>query len=227
MNLPRLLIVLVIAAAAGCGTHGTPVLWTQPSAAPSVPDIQVVVEGLVIDGDRDVPVSGALVTARGYCAPGICTDFAGASGRADEQGAFRFTASLPPAWSELLVDVTREGYELTRIYIRSASATTAGLKLLPSRTIRAGDSIQTSLVFGTYYCGFESWLCRRIVVEAPSGEKVDLEVTPLDGQSVGFMVGPVENHAISPNPTSVVTTSSGEVWLYGVAGRVTLTARRH
>lgn len=224
--------LLVLLAASGCQGNRTIAGPTPPPVADNVSAataiVNVRVEGRVIDGDRDEPVPGAVVIPTQVCAPGACVGLNEPAARAvaDDQGGFVLTVNLPPAWRELLLSVTRDGYEPTQMYVAPAAATTALLRLLPTLTIRSGDSIDTRVLIGTHACGFESWPCRRVVVEPPSGESMDLEVIPADGQEVTLVVGPEASHPFTVSIRHQVTMSAGEVWIYGAPGRVTLTAHR-
>lgn len=224
--------LLVLLAASGCQGNRTIAGPTPPPVADNVSAataiVNVRVEGRII-GERDEPVPGAVVFAREFCAPGVCARVPGSpavSQGADDQGVFVLMVNLPSNWSTVSVQVTRDGFEPTQYFVRSTAATSAVLRLLPMVTIRPGESIETRLFLGTYFCGDEGWICRRIVVESPSGESIDLEVIPVDGQDVGLIVGPESTHPLSPTPPRRVTMSRGEVWIYGAVGKVTLTARR-
>jgi hypothetical protein len=93
---------------------------------------------------------------------------------------------------------------------------TGELRLLRTLTIRADESIDMRVFTGSYVCGFEGHLCRRVLVEASTAELLDLEVIPADSQQeAGLFAGPEATHPISV--TSLprrVTMSGGEVWIY-------------
>jgi len=227
-NTRTLLFPLVLVAAAGCEGNRTA---TGPDAAGPVAPASapaVRLEGRII-GERDEPVSGAVVTATDFCAPAACTSVPGSSWVSqptDDQGAFVLTTNLPLNWSQVNVRVTRDGFEPSQSFFLSTEAASVVLRLLPRLTIRPGQSIETQLFLNTYFCGDEGWICRRIVVESAPDESMDLEVFRADGQDVGLIVGPPLTHPISPTPPRRVTMTSGEVWLYGAVGRVTVKARR-
>jgi hypothetical protein len=82
------------------------------------------------------------------------------------------------------------------------------------------------LVNSPYECGDAG--CRRIGIDARPGERVELEVTPVDDQQMGRWGLVTDSNfpfvfdGFFPN----VTTESREVWIVGyAAGKVTLTAR--
>jgi hypothetical protein len=228
IGIRRLFAVIVVASLAGCdGSRTTPAGPTGgPTITPAPTTVSVRLEGKII-GERDEPVPGAVVTTTGFCGPGLCASMAPVvSQAADGQGNFVLLANLHPQWDQLNVEVTRDGFERTRYFIMPNEAKTTVLRLLPKLTIRPGQSFETRLFFGTFNCGDEGWNCRRIVVESPTGESMDLEVIPGDGQEVGLIVGPESTHPWSPVPPRRVTMSSGEVWLYGDPGRVRVKAHR-
>lgn len=223
-----LLVVFVLAAAAGC--EGDRTAPTSPTMTPD-PTVTVRVQGKII-GERDEPIPGAVVAATEACAPDACIVVPGSPGVSQPtgvQGDFVLT-NVPLSGDrvngQVNVQVTKDGFEPTRTFVPSAEVSSAILRLLPKVTIRPGQSIETRLFLGTFFCGDEGWICRRVFIESAPNESVDVEVFPADGQEVGLIVGPPLTHPISPTPPRGVTMTSGEVWLYGAVGRVTVRARR-
>jgi hypothetical protein len=158
------------------------------------------------------------------CYPGRCEQvYEPASAAGDASGTFVLTANLPQDWSSLLLGVDAAGYEPTRIYINPPLVNAAELRLLPTLSIRPGESLAMRVFVGSYVCGFESHLCRRVVLESPTAEPMDLEVTPADtGQGVGLFAGPEANHPILVTTYQRrVTVSEREVWVYAAATRPT------
>jgi hypothetical protein len=159
-------------------------------------------------------VGRALVEPVEICAPGACysrvSSNAG-SGVTDRTGSFAFSAVLADGWSELLLQVTSEGHEPTAIYITPAEAVNAELLMLRTITIRPGDSIDMRLFPGSYVCGWLSYLCRRIIVDSPSGAPVDVEVIPARGEDVGLLQS---SEPFGHSLPRRLTMTAGAVWIY-------------
>jgi hypothetical protein len=85
--------------------------------------------------------------------------------------------------------VTNTGYEPNQIYnLRHDSATTAVLKAYRPIIIGAAQSVRLHVLYQEA-CGDESIPCRQIVVDAPAGALIDLEVSALDDRDkFGVMV---------------------------------------
>jgi hypothetical protein len=221
-------IALAVLICGACRGGDGPIVPT-PALAPVTPStVAVHMEGRVIDADRKQPIPGAIVTTVQVCYPGACREVdQPVSVRADENGTVFLTASLPQGWNELQLGVAPgAGYESANIYVSPSSAGAAVLEVYPTLTIEPGGSIQTRAFLKHYVCGWLSAYCRRVVVESPAGESVDLEATPADGEAdVGLDAdGDVfEDHGFPRR----LTVSGGEVWIVGAPVTVTLTARRH
>ena len=131
---------------------------------------------------------------------------------------FALTADIPQDWRELWLGVTAVGYEPARVYV-SSSTTDAVLRVFRSLTIRPGASIEMRVFLGHSVCGYESHLCRRVLVQSSTGEPIDLEAIPADSQRhVGLFAGPEANHPFSVTSyPRRVTVSDGEVWIYAGA----------
>jgi hypothetical protein len=232
-------ILLVLSAAAACDGKGPIAGPTPPTAAPAGPasPVAVRVEGRVLDGDQGSPVAGAIVRAdRGLS--GILQS--NVTVTTDGQGLFSFTANVSSGWRELLMSVTRDGFEPSLTWV-SPDDLTADVRLVPTLVIRPGQTIEVGVfVNSAPNCFVESALCRRVIVDGLlPGESVDLDVVPLvDGEKVR-LAGPLGSHPYSVDQIgSRVTTTRGEVYIVpfnavqkGVLRvweqRVALTARRN
>ena len=84
-------------------------------------------------------------------------------------------------------------------------------------------------------CGYEGYLCRRVMVSALPDGLIDVDVLAIDGQDVRILNNSGGFNFPSQYP---VTVSGGEVWIYAGAAqplavrgvfdqRVTVSARRH
>ena len=207
------LALAVLVCACESTAPAPPTAPSQPGPSPP-PSVAVRVEGRVIDGETEESIPRANLTTTHVCYPGRCGPVdQPTSATADENGMFVLTANIPQNWQELLLGVTGAVYEPTRVYVTPTSGTE--LRLLRTLTIRPGESIDMRVFLGSYVCGDESHLCRRVFIES-SGESVDLEVVPADAKrNVGLFVGPSVNHPISPRSFQRrVTVSNGEVWIY-------------
>jgi hypothetical protein len=205
--------------------------------------INVRVEGRVIDADREKAVPGAVVTPVGFCAKGIppaggaCrrVDPGAARVAADANGVFAVVANIPQTWDELLLGVTRDGYEPMDIYVAPSDVTAATLRVLPTLTINPGESLTTRTFHGAKNCGNDGHYCRRVMINAPPGDLIEVEVIPVEGQEVGILGGPAT--MVFPSQRQI-TVSGREVWIYAgtptttpfyhvFEQRMTVTARRH
>ena len=191
---------------------------SQPDPSPPPSAIAVRVEGRVIDAETEESIPRANVTTSGVCHPERCGPVdQPTSAVADENGMFVLTANIPQNWRELLLGLTRAGYEPTRVYVTPTSGTE--LRLLRTLTIRPGESIDMRVFLGSYVCGDESHLCRRILLEPSTGEPMDLEVIPADSQRD---VGLFAKHPFSVTSyPRRVTVPDGEAWIYAAGAELT------
>jgi hypothetical protein len=222
--------LLVVAVMLGPSCRNSPDLPTPPS----LPALQAGLSGTgfrlagqVIDAESEAPIPGATV---------VPVEFSTASKGfhvtrpvstiADQNGMFALMQPLPGDWTTVVLRATRSGYEPANVFVANGSATAARLQVYRALTIHAGESIDLRVFLGHYACGWESWHCRRFVVEAEPGELVDLELTMIDPPGgAGLVVGepPPSN---TPYLARNLTVSAGEAWVIG-GGRLTLTAWRH
>jgi len=223
-----LVLLLAVTAGSACETNRITGATLPVPTSVGFADVDLVtsrIEGRVVDEDEaalpDATVTIARVLSDGRYQP---VEQSAARATADDRGGFGFNASLPRKWSEIVLRVLRDGYDPTDIYVDRSLATAVVLRAYRTLTIRPGESIDIRLSLGSYVCGMESSRCRRVIVSAPSGEVIDLEVTPSNADDeVGLLVGEiapaffkVERH---------VTLTGGPVWIVGPNARVTLTAR--
>jgi hypothetical protein len=187
----------------------------------------VPVEGQVLDADRQQPIAGVVVTTEQVGIPGAyIRPSSPVSTVTDDEGRFVLNAVLPPDWRELLVGLARSGYESTAVYTtRTGQVIGGGFAMYPTITLRPGDAIEVSLWLGHYVCGFESWMCRRLLVESPSGRLVDVEVSPVNsGEQFGLVVGDKDPAFFTPE--RLLTLPGGEVRVLG-KGSVMVRTRWH
>ena len=226
-----LILLLVVTAGSGCEanriTGPTRPVPTNVGFADVPADLVTTrIEGRVVDED-EAALPDATVTIARVLSDGryLSLEQSAARATADDRGGFGFNASLPRKWSEIVLSVLRDGYDPTDVYVDRSQATAVVLRAYRTLTIRPGESIDTRLSLGSYVCGLESSRCRRVFVSAPSGEVIDLEVTPSSADDeVGLLVGEIAPSFFKVEPH--VTMTGGPVWIVGPNARVTLTARR-
>lgn len=204
---------------------GVPAPTSGPAPGGGAATLSVTIRGQVIDGERGTPVANAGVRIDSVHANGDqwALNPARATVASDAAGAFTLVSQLPSGWHDLLLAVTAEGHEPTHVYVESVSET-AVLRMYRVLAVRPGEAVETDVRLSNYVCGWESVLCRRVVVDA-GGATVDLELVPLDGQmDVGVFTG---DPGTAPYDFKRrLTVQSGEVWIFGDRGRVRLSARR-
>jgi hypothetical protein len=155
---------------------------------------------------------------------------------ADANGVFALMANIPQTWEELLLGVTREGFERIEIYVRPSDVTAAILRVFPTITISPGEKFTTRTFLGATNCGNEGYYCRRIVIKASPGELIDVEVIPVEGGTVG--ISERSDPWSFPSQRQITVSGRTEVWIYAGSTTmtpfwhvfeqpVTVTARRH
>jgi hypothetical protein len=219
MKIHELFLLAVLSATAGCEGKGPiagPTAPAGPATPPApagpaspAPTTAVRVEGRVLNGDNESPVAGAIVRADRVWS-GILLNNVTAT--TDAQGRFSFTVEVSAGWRELSMSVTRNGFEPNLVWAYPGDVT-ADLRLVPSLVIRPGETIEVgSFVNSATPCFIESALCRRVLVEGPPGEAVDLEVFPVDQAQEVRLAGPLASQPFSVDEIGrKVTTSRGEV----------------
>ena len=232
-------LLVAILVCGGCeGESRIPTQYTPLPAAPSDPPLaaaQIVaaqIGGRVIEADFENPVPGAHVTTADVCYEDRCGPGEQPySTVADEQGYFRLTANLPQGWRSLTLKVANPGVEPTQLTVRPDSAVFAVIKAYRLITIRPGESVRLRVLHFHDTCGMDGIPCRRMSVESPADDWINLEVFPVDTQDVfGLMVGPLPL-SLPPLQTRL-TVRRGVVWigrtlaLMSGTGMVTVVARR-
>jgi hypothetical protein len=236
----RRTIALLIAIVFCSGCEGEPRIPTlstplpttppdPPSGPPSLAAAQI--GGRVIEADFENPIPGAHVTTADVCYEDRCGPADQPySTVADEQGYFRLTANLPQGWRSLTLKVANPGLEPTQLTVRPDSAVFAVIKAYRLITIRPGESVQLRVLHFHDTCGMDGIPCRRMSVEAPADEPINLEVFPAQTEDVfGVMVGPFP-FSLPPLQTRL-TVRRGAAWIVRYpafmsgTGMVTVVAR--
>ena len=212
----------------GCGNDSgvaptPPPPRPSPYPPPPAPDRIVRLEGRVLD-EHDQPVEGARIT-QPYWPSGTL-----ASTTADDAGRFILDANWPEHWPGISLTVDREGYEGTGMGLAAHEATREVImKMYRLLTISTGERLLATLSIRTAGACWWEPICRRVRVNAPSGQPVDLEVTSSDGQEhVGLAFGDQQLFWESNFPSRVTVPGGVDVWIaVRQLGRVTLRADSH
>ena len=139
-------------------------------------------------------------------------------------GTFNLQVSIPSNWMTLDLILTGPGYELKRYRFDQTSALTQPeIRIYPALVIRPGESIEVHVEeSGPTRCGFGSWPCRGVLVDASSAGPVQLEIVPQDASKpMGLAANPYDEESV---PRLTIDPDS-YVYVYGV-GTARLTARR-
>jgi hypothetical protein len=217
-------LVLLLAAVDGCGR--TPPLSPPPPGPGTVETVSVRFEGLVLDGDRDTPVAGAVVRVAQLASAGVFGHVAlPESAISDGNGAFDLSTDLPTDWGYVVLVAESGGYLAGTRSVHKGADTTTVIKLIPPLTIRPGETLQAR-VLSYVTCFLEDWPCRPVLVESPTGVLVDVEVIPAESDAQVGLEAPITG--LFPTLNRRVTVSGGDVWLYGDRDKaVTVTAVLH
>ena len=234
MRILPALVLVVCAAGLGCDQPLAPSPPSPPPESPNRPPglVAASVSGEVIDADSGLPVAGAVVTiahVRVVNGLGInvsSPDGAGTSAVADGSGAFRLEPRVRDDWVSVVLNVTRDGYEpiVEWSFTPTTPTSAAVLMVYPTLTLRPGGFLQTRMSPISYACGWESYRCRRVLVESAPGESVEVELVPPTGPDNGLE--PDDEPFPFTGYKRRVTVSGGAVWIIGGTSPVTLTARR-
>ncbi len=211
------LLSFLFVPAFGCGDTASLAPTPLPSSPPPVNVTPVRLEGHVLD-EHGQPVDGARIT------PLYLPGGAAPSATADHTGSFSITVGWPANWPGITLRVERDGYEFADVPVQADDASAVRINIYKTLAISAGESIQATLSLRVGDCGFEPY-CRRAIVNAPSGQLVDIEVIATEGQEyVGLAL---RDQLIWGRtfPTRLTAPGGAEVWIFArQVGRVTLRA---
>jgi len=151
-----------------------------------------------------------------------------------EDGTFTLPLNLPRVWTFVSLKLTGPpGYDETQQRFETNTATDRpAIRMYPTLVIRPGESIDVRVENGILWCGWDSASCRRVLVEAPPGEAVELELVPHDSSNLialGLARVPEDAFILEPDMSvRRVTVPPGGVpyVLADIAGTARLTARR-
>lgn len=230
-----LALLLAMAACAGPSTPsdiGMPVPTPPPFAPPFVPSMRV--EGQVVDADSGASVAGTVLAVRFLRVDGQGQWFLSAGQRpgtavTDHTGRFVLEEIIHgKEWETVELWVTRDGYEPVIATATPASADVV-VRMYPTLTIRPGESIEARLFLDTYSTAWDGFVFRRVVIDAPPGEPVQVDLTPLDHPYIGLSTGSAGQDPSDHGLRDRMIVSTGAVWITGLSGspgRVRLTASR-
>jgi len=182
----------------GCDSKGIP-----SSPSPVNPPVQMA--GRVVDAESGASLAGVVLVFRNCGIGGACSTV---STSTDAAGAFDVSLKSPSgAFTQ--VALNEQGYESSEMSVPHSGGTGLVLKMFRTITLRPGDSVPLEVFDGSSPCGFESALCRRLIVDS-SGQPVDVEVIPEAGDaallaSIPFSFPPTLPHRL--------TTTGGDLWL--------------
>jgi len=214
-------VLLVGLAAVGCESQRapSPIGPTFTFQPPPVSTVSVRVDGRVLDVDTRQPIPAATVALGGLLVT------------ADVAGSFSFTTELPQDWTFLRLNVSRNGYEPAQRSIAPHDVAAVELGAYPTLHLRPGESVTAQIAHANgltnNVCWFliDDYSCRRIVVDAPAGEPVDVELAVLSGsQDIGLIDS--EQQPAFAEYQRRITVSAGQVWIVGDPAVVRLTASR-
>jgi hypothetical protein len=215
------LLGLLVLTVSGCGDDApTPLAPTPPAATPPPgPSVTVRLEGRVLD-EQNQPVAGATVR---LLSPPVGP---APSTTADDAGGFSLTVDWLAHWRSITLRADRQGYEVANVHVQQSPEASREVLITMHRslTISPGESIRIT-VSSRFFCGeWETEPCRRALVNAPSGESVDLEVVPADGPTEAGLLR--AQFGLLRDLSSRLTVAGGdEVWIVvDKPGLVTLRA---
>ena len=139
-------------------------------------------------------------------------------------GTFTLQVSIPSNWTTIDLNLTGPGYEGKRHrFDRTTAFTRPDIRMYPALVIRPGESIEVRVEEGTpNRCAFGSYPCRSVLVDASSGEPVELEIMSDDASKpMGLAADPFDEETV----LRLVVEPGEVVYVYGT-GTARLTARR-
>jgi len=230
-HLGLIAVCACIVASVGCGRdRAAPSLGPSlaPSSPPSPPPSFVTVEfgGRVVDADAGGPIGNVRVSigvssipdSRGWVFP---TNTAMSGG----DGTFTLPLNLPMGWRWVSLQLTAPpGYDDGGWRFEPNTAgIRAEIRIYPMVVIRPGESRQMRVEPDVLRCAFAGpFSCRRVLIDAPPGEPVELEIVPHDTSKP---MGLVESAWEETTVPRLMVAPGGNAYVYG-PGTATLTARR-
>ena len=239
-HLGLIAVCACIVSSLGCdGGPGT------PSALPPPPVATVAVEfgGRVVNADAAGPVEGVRVSLWALSSPRSDqyvrpTNTATSAG----DGTFTLSLNLPVGWSSASLKLTAPpGYDdrYSGSFIATGTQCVFGpcwvpadrpdIRMYPTLAIRPGESIEVRVDDSIFYCGWDGYACRRVVVAASPGQSVELEVVSHDsnkGMALGLASSPANGFILEPDMSvsRLIVPPGRTPYIIG-GGTATLTAR--
>jgi hypothetical protein len=262
MEMTRLqlaLVVLIPLAHAGCGSEARrPSVPTAPSTpptpTPAITTVTVEFGGRVVDADSGGPVVNARVSVSGWGHPGPArlpgVDYSNEIGTSGADGTFTLPLNLPSDWTSVGLQFTGPaGYDVTYGSFEPtadigcvawqscwAAADRPAMRMYPTLVIKPDESIKVRVTDVIFFCGapWSTTPCRRVLVAAPPGDLVALEVVPDDSSKPMAVKLSSESFEFDGSVRRVMVEPGGFAYVWAVfegggnqgGATATLTARR-
>jgi hypothetical protein len=231
---------------------------TPPTPAPG-PITTVTVEfgGRVVDADAGGPVANARVSVSGWGHPGpprsgeqVVYDFSNEIATSGADGTFTLPLNLPSDWTSVGFQFTGPaGYDVTYGSFKPtadigcvawqscwAAADRPAMRMYPTLVIKPDESIKVRVTDVIFFCGapWSTTPCRRVLVAAPPGDLVALEVVPDDSSQPMAVKLSSESFEFDGSVRRVMVEPGGFAYVWAVfegggnhgGATATLTARR-
>ncbi|MEO5895771.1 MAG: carboxypeptidase-like regulatory domain-containing protein [Vicinamibacterales bacterium] len=181
-HLGRIAVCTCIIASVGC--DGGKV------TAPTPPPPPVEFGGRVVNADAGGPVEGVRVLVTGLFGPGAELSTPKNTATSGGDGTFTLPLNLPMGWTRVIVQLTGPpGYDDTsHSFFPPTAADRPAIGIYPILVIRPGESIdvrvESTINRSAFACPVSAvagpLACRRVLVEASTGDAVELEIVPGD-----------------------------------------------
>jgi hypothetical protein len=213
-----------------------------PSSNPTA-TVTVAFGGRVVNADAGGPVANVRVSVAGW---GFRSDDRGigealtkAIATSGGDGTFTLPLTLPSDWKQIDLGFTGPaGYEEAEAHFEPKGGSCnvgpcwgaedrPAIRIYPTLVIRPGESVGVRVERDMPWCGWagDAGPCRRVLVEASSGDPVQLEIVPDDSGKP--MALSLEKPFFEPDMSvrRLMVPPGGFPYVFG-AGTARLTARR-
>jgi hypothetical protein len=240
--------------ASGPTAASTLPLHVPPPAPDPITTVTVVFGGRVVDADVGGPVANARVSVSGWSAPRlpgstvpgeqVVYDFSNEMATSGADGTFTLPLNLPSDWTHVIFQLTGPAghddaygrFEPTAgpgcVDWQScwAAADRPAMRMYPTLVIKPDESIKVRVTDLIFFCGapWSTTPCRRVLVAAPPGDLVALEVVPDDSSKPMAVKLSSESFEFDGSVRRVMVEPGGFAYVWADYGgaTATLTARR-